>query len=90
MAVFAVEDLSSPRECVLAVMLWRQLEIVIDPKVRIPGYMGDFVAVGVAAVATAVLLLHPRRSANHTHHVSRMTRIMTVTTSGLFKRYFMK
>ena len=46
--------------------------------------MGDFVAVGVAAVATAVILLHPRRSANHTHHVSRMTRIMTVTASGLF------
>ena len=52
--------------------------------------MGDFVAVGVAAVATDVLLLHPRRSANHTRHVSRMTRIMAVTTSGLFKRDFMK
>ena len=52
--------------------------------------MGDCVAVGVAAVATAVLPLHPRRSANSSPHVSRMTRIMTTTSSGLFNSDFMQ
>ena len=58
------------------------------PKLGFQDTWVNFVAVGVAAVATAVLLLHPRRSANHTHHVSRMTRIMTVTASGLFNSDF--
>ena len=53
----------------------------MNPKDRIPGHMGDCVAVGVAVVATAVLPLHPRRSANSSPHVFRMTRIMTVTAS---------
>ena len=57
-----------------------------DSKVRISGCMGDFVAVGFANMQ----IPHPRRSANHSPHVSRIPRITASAASGLFIRDFMK